>query len=76
MIERKQGRLPDHYMYHVTENRSGKSFFTKIASGWNNKDGEGINWEWELQPNGRTVSRTRASVEANRQRATETDEPE
>lgn len=68
MIERKENRLPDHYMYHVTENKGGKSFFTRIAAGWDNKDGEGISWDWELQPNGRTVSRTRASVDARRKR--------
>ena len=66
MIQNKRGRLPDHYMYHVTES-GGKSHFTKIAAGWNNKDGEGVNWVWELQPNGKTVSRTRESVEKNRQ---------
>lgn len=54
-------------MYHVSEGKGGKSHFTKIASGWDNKDGEGVNWLWELQPNGRTVSRSRASVEANRE---------
>ena len=71
MIEQKQGQQPDHYMYHVTEGRGGKSFFTKIASGWDNKDGEGVNWIWDLQLNGKTVSRTRAAVEANKARQAE-----
>ncbi len=66
--EKKEAKLPDHYMYHVTEGKNGKGHFTKIGAGWDNKDGEGVNWQFELQPNGKSVSRTRKFVEEMREK--------
>lgn len=66
--EKKQVKLPDHYMYDVNEGKNGKGHFTKIAAGWNNKDGEGVNWIWRLQPNDKTVSRTRQFVESMKEK--------
>ena len=72
MINKKSGRLPDHYMFHVQERPGGKGRWIEIAAGWNNQSG-GINWTWQLQPNGKTVSLTREQVDANRKQVS--DEP-
>ncbi len=43
-------KSPTHVVYHVRDNTSGKSFWTRIGAAWAHADGEGFNLQVECVP--------------------------
>ena len=62
-FENDKPRLPSHIAYNVEEGGEEKSYWHRIGSAWENKDG-GLNLKLSATPvDGRVVLRPRSEVE-------------
>lgn len=53
------GKMPSHLAYTVRESKDGKSYFNRVGSAFEHKDGQGFNVELDATPvNGRLTLRT------------------
>jgi len=43
-------KTPSHIAYQVRDREGGKSFWTRIGSAWQHKDGKGFNVQFECVP--------------------------
>lgn len=52
-------KMPSHLAYTVRESKDGKSYFNRVGSAFQHKDGQGFNVELDATPvNGRLTLRT------------------
>lgn len=53
------GKMPSHLAYTVRDGKDGKSYFNRVGSAFEHKDGQGFNVELDATPvNGRLTLRT------------------